>query len=374
MIYLDYSATTPVDEEVLDAFVKTTKEYIGNANSLHLLGVKSKKLMESATMQVASLLNVDKEEVIFTSGASESNSLAILGLLLKYPHRGKHILTTSLEHSSITETLKYCEKLGYVIDIIPLLENGAIDFEKMKKMITKDTILVTIAQVSSELGISQDVEKIGAYLKDYPLTFFHVDGTQAVGKIPIHLENIDLFTFSGHKIYGLKGVGCLIKKKKIELEPLIHGGKSQTIYRSGTPALPLMVSLAKALRLSLSTQKEHYLKVKKLNEILIEGLKEIPMVTINSTSLSIPHIVNFSVPTIKAETLLHQLEQEEIYVSTKTACSSEKDLSLALLALAKDKEVARSSIRVSLSHLTTEEEVKTFLKILKESIEKLHLK
>ena len=374
MIYLDYSATTPVDEEVLDAFVKTTKEYIGNANSLHLLGVKSKKLMESATMQVASLLNVDKEEVIFTSGASESNSLAILGLLLKYPHRGKHILTTALEHSSITETLKYCEKLGYVIDIIPLLENGAIDFEKMKKMITKDTILVTIAQVSSELGISQDVEKIGAYLKDYPLTFFHVDGTQAVGKIPIHLENIDLFTFSGHKIYGLKGVGCLIKKKKIELEPLIHGGKSQTIYRSGTPALPLMVSLAKALRLALSTQKEHYLKVKKLNEILIEGLKEIPMVTINSTSLSIPHIVNFSVPTIKAETLLHQLEQEEIYVSTKTACSSEKDLSLALLALAKDKEVARSSIRVSLSHLTTEEEVKTFLKILKESIEKLHLK
>ncbi len=374
MIYLDYSATTPVDEEVLDAFIKTTKEYIGNANSLHLLGVKSKKLMESATMQVASLLNVDKEEVIFTSGASESNSLAILGLLLKYPNRGKHILTTPLEHSSITETLKYCEKLGYVIDIIPLLENGAIDFEKMKAMITKDTVLVTIAQVSSELGIHQDVEKIGIYLKNYPLTFFHVDGTQAVGKIPINLENIDLFTFSGHKIYGLKGVGCLIKKKKIELEPLIHGGKSQTVYRSGTPALPLMVSLAKALRLSLSTQEENYLKVQKLNEFLIEELKKMPMVTINSTSLSIPHIVNFSVPTIKAETLLHQLEQEEVYVSTKTACSNEKDLSLALLALGKDKEIARSSIRVSLSHLTTEEEVKTFLKILKESIEKLHLK
>ncbi len=374
MIYLDYSATTPVDDQVLDSFVKVNKTYIGNPNSLHQLGVESKHLMEDATKQVADLLHVHPSEVIFTSGASESNNLAILGVLLKYPQRGKHILTTALEHSSIQETLSFCEKLGYIIDIVPLLPTGEIDLDKFAALLTKDTVLVSIASVSSEVGIRQDITRIGAMVKAYPTTIFHVDGTQAVGKIPIDLTNVDLFTFSAHKFYGLKGIGCLIKRRGIELEPLIHGGKSQTIYRSGTPPLALIVSLAKALRIALKNQPERFQKVESLNHLLVKELSKMDSVVLNSNDHSIPHIVNFSVPGIKAETMLHWLEQDAIFVSTKTACSKDNSSSLALLAMEKDDSVARSSIRVSLSHLTTEDEILKFLKSLEKGIQKLHLK
>lgn len=373
MIYLDYSATTPVREEVLDSFLKVSKNYIGNSNSLHKLGVASKKLMDQATEQVADLLGVKSSEVIFTSSASESNNLAIMGIVHKYRNRGKHIITTELEHSSILETLSYCEKLGYIIDIVPILENGLIDMNEFKKLLSKDTLLVSIAMVSSEVGVKQDIEAISNILKDYPTTFFHVDGTQAVGKVDISLEGIDLFSFSAHKFYGLKGIACLIKKDGIEVEPLIHGGKSQTIYRSGTPALALIVSLAKALRLQLENLEDKQAEVLKLNRLLYLGLEKIKGVVINSNQYCINHIVNFSVPGIKAETLLHALEQKDIYISTKTACSKDSDASLALLAMGKDESIAETSLRVSISHLTRSDEISCFLKNLEKCIEQLTL-
>ena len=373
MIYLDYSATTPVEKQVLDSFNKVSLEYIGNANSLHKLGRESYHLMEASVKQIADLLKVNKDEVIFTSGASESNNLAIVGSVLKYKNRGKHILTTKLEHSSVLDTLKFLEKNGFEIEYINILDNGKIDINDLKNKIRDDTVLVSINQVNSEMGIIQDVNIIGEFLKQYPKIIFHVDGTQAIGKINVNLDSIDLYSFSGHKIYGLKGIGCLIKKKNIELEPIIHGGKSQTIYRSGTPVLPLYVSLAKALKLSLNDLDNKYDYVLKLNNKLKNNLETIKEIHINSNSNSIPHILNFSIKGIKPETLINSLSEEDIYISTKTACSN-SDISDSVFELTKDENLAKSSVRVSISHLTTEEEIDKFFNVLKNKIEELSIK
>ena len=206
MIYLDYSATTPVRDEVLDTFVKVTKQYIGNPNSLHKLGMDARMLMNEATRQIAQLLQVREDEIIYTSSSSESNNLAILGTVLKYPNRGKHIVTTRLEHSSILETVRFLEKYGYVIDYVNVLEDGRIDIDDFCRLLSKETILVTIGSVNSEVGVIQDIKRIAEIVKDYPTTFLHVDGTQAVGKIPVNLDGIDLFTFGAHKLHGLPGI------------------------------------------------------------------------------------------------------------------------------------------------------------------------
>lgn len=373
MIYLDYSATTPVATEVLDTFVKTSKNYIGNPNSLHTLGVKSKKLMDQATLQITQLLGVQKNELIYTSGATESNNLAIKGIVGKYPNRGKQIITTSLEHSSILEPLHQLENQGYHIRYVHLLQDGTVDLVHLKKLLEEeDTVLVSIAMVSSEVGILQPIEEIGEIIKEYPKCFFHSDITQALGKVPVSLHNVDLASFSAHKFYGLKGIGGLVKKEKVELKPLFDGGKSTTRYRSGTPALALITSLAKALRLSLETINVEY--VKQLNEKIQMELKEIPDVHINSTSQSIPHILNISIHGVKPETLLHALEEKDIYISTMSACSSSQSESLAVKSVTHNTLDATTSIRISLSIYTTQEEVNTFLKAFKEVISKLRLR
>ncbi len=371
MVYLDYSATTPANPEVVETFSKVCLEYIGNPNSLHQLGVDAKKLMDASIKQIAELLKVREEEVIFTSGASEANNLAIRGVLEKYPNRGKHIITTKLEHSSVLECMNYLEKIGYIIDYVNIKEDGLIDINHFKSLLTKDTILVSIHHVNSEVGFCQKVQEIGEILKDYPTTIFHVDGTQAVGKIPVHLENIDLYSFSSHKFFGLKGSGCLIKKRNIELEPMIHGGKSQTDYRSGTPALPLIVSTSKALRLALQDLDKKYEIVKELSDLLKQEISKIDGVILNSNENCIPHIVNMSILGIKPETMLHALEQKEIYISTKTACSKDSSNSLTLTALKKDDSISGHSIRVSISYLTTKEEINTFVENLKNCIQNL---
>lgn len=370
-VYLDYSATTPVNSEVVDTFSKVSLDYIGNPNSLHKLGVEAKKLMDAATKQVAELLKVKENEVIFTSGASEANNLAIMGVIEKYPNRGKHIITTKLEHSSILECVNFLEKNGYVIDYVNILENGMIDLEHFKNLLSKDTVLVTIHHVNSEVGFCQDIDAIGKILRDFPTTIFHVDGTQAIGKISVSLENVDLYSFSSHKFFGLKGIGCLIKKSNIEIEPMIHGGKSQTVYRSGTPALGLIVSCAKALRLALNNLSENYNYVKKLNELLKNKLSSIDDIVVNSNDKCIPHIVNISVLGIKPETMLHALEEYGIYISTKTACSKDNSDSLTLTTIGKDSSISGYSIRISISYLTTEEEIHYFVENLKKCIKKL---
>ena len=370
MVYLDYAATTPPDKRVIESFEKTSTEYFANANSLHDEGVKAKRLMEAATLQVANLLHVKESEVIFTSGATESNNLAIKGVISKYKSRGKTIITTKLEHSSINETLKYLEKNGYIIKYAPLDNYGHVIIDKLKEMINDDVILVSICEVNSEIGILQDVNEIGKMLKEYPRVIFHVDGTGAIGKKHINLDNIDLYSFSAHKFYGLKGVGCLIKKDNIGLEPIIHGGKSQTEYRAGTPALPLIVSTSRALKLALMDLDANISYVKDLSNKLKEKLKLIDGISINSDIYTLANIINFSVVSIKAETLLHALSEDEIYISVKTACSSD-DYSEAVFEITHDIEKAKSSLRVSISHLTKENEIDYFVSSLEKNIQKL---
>ncbi len=371
MIYLDYSATTPVNKEVLDTFVKVSNNYIGNPNSLHKLGVESKKLIDASTEQIAKILKVKPSEIIYTSGASESNNTAIKGVALKYKNRGNHIITTSLEHSSIYAPLNYLTELGFEIDFVKLDKNGRVDIDDLKRLMRDTTILVSISAVNSELGIMQPIAEIGELLKDYPKCFFHVDMTQAVGKIPVSFKNIDLASFSCHKFYGIKGVGCLYKKENIVIEPLIHGGKSTTIYRSGTPATALIASFAKALRLIYENLDEHVKEITKKNIYLKEKLSKYDGVFINSNEYSIPHILNLSIIGVKPETMLHALEEHDIYISTQSACSTGAS-SKAVMAVTNSEERANSSIRISLSHLTTKEELDTFMEAFDECYK--HLK
>lgn len=371
MIYLDYSATTPVDDRVLDTFVKVTKDYIGNPNSLHELGVEAKKLIDASTKQIADILRVKESEVIYTSGASEANNMAIKGICFKYKNRGKHIITTTLEHSSVLEVFKYLESEGFEVSYAKLDENGIVDLDELKKIIRDDTILVSICSVNSEVGVRQPVEEIGLLLKDYPKLYFHSDVTQSIGKEKVDFTNIDLASFSGQKFYGMKGIGGLIKKESIILESLIHGGKSTTVFRSGTPATALIVSLAKAMRLAYENYEEKREKVFELNKYLVDELKTLP-VDINSNEKCIPHIVNLSLRNIKSETMLHALEKDNIYISTQTACS-QGNYSLAVFSVTNDKEKASKSIRISLSHLTNKDDINKFLKIFKNNLEKLNI-
>lgn len=355
MVYLDYSATTKIDKEVMESFVKAN-EYMGNPNSLHKLGVEAKSLIEASTNQIADILNIKPSEIIYTSGASESNNLAIKGL-----EKIKHIITTDLEHSSIYAPLNYLMDKGVDVSFVKL-KNGLVDIENLKELIDERETLVTISAVNSETGVKQDIEIIGKQLKQYSNVTFHSDMTQAVGKVKINTENVDMFSFSAHKFFGIKGIGVLVKKENIRLTPLIHGGKSTTSYRSGTPATGLIVSIAKALRLISETLDKDYLKVKELNEYLKEKLRQYDRVSINSNEHSIPHILNISVEKIKPETLMHALSEDEIYISTQSACAKGGVPSKAVLAVTNDSKKALSSVRISISKKTTKAEIDTFLK------------
>lgn len=372
MVYLDYSATTPVNEDVLKSFNKASLEFIGNPNSLHQLGMKSKQLEESATEQIASLLGVQKNEIIYTSGSTESNNLAIKGIALKYLNRGKKIITTNLEHSSIYGSIGYLQKLGFDVEFVHTDEHGLVDISHLESLMDEEVILVTIASVNSETGLVQPIERIAELLQNYKC-FFHVDATQSIGKIKMNLKKVDLVSFSAHKFYGLKGIGCLIKKESINLEPLLHGGKSTTKFRSGTPALPLIASMSKALRLADMQIQDSYRHVKHLKTKLIQELSKYSDVSINSNEYCLPHILNISVMFAKPETFLHALEKYHIYISTQSACST-STISRAVLELTKDEDKAEHSLRISLSGLTTTEEIEYFLTSFDECYHQLKLK
>ena len=268
MIYFDNSATTFVDDRVLDTFNKVCKDYPGNSNSLHSLGIKSKELENYATDRISKLLKVKPSEIIYTSGASESNNTVFKGVTSKYRNRGNHIITSYLEHSSIIETCKYLEKKGFVIDYVKVKSDGMIDLDDLKRLINDNTILVSIAMVDSELGIKQDIKGISRIVREYPKCYFHVDATQAIGKVNIDFSDMDFMSMSAHKIFGMKGIGLLIKRDNIVIDNLIHGGKSTTDFRSGTPALPLICSLMKALELVIPNVDSNYEYVSRINTII----------------------------------------------------------------------------------------------------------
>lgn len=369
MIYLDYSATSPTSKEVLETFNEVSLKFIGNPNSSHKLGVEAMNLINEATEQIKDLLKIEDSEVIYTSGSSESNNLAIKGICGKY--KGKHIITTRLEHSSIYGPIATLQNEGYEVDFVDLDENGLVDLDHLKSLITDETVLVSIASVNSEVGVLQPIEKIAKLLKEYPRLFFHCDMTQSVGKVMIDMKDIDLASFTAHKFYGIKGIGCLVKKNNIVLKNLIDGGKSTSIYRSGTPCTSLIPSIAKALRLAITDIDKKYDYIKNLNEKVKKGLDKEIMV--NSNEYSIPHILNFSVMGVKPETFQHALENEEIYISTQSACSTNSAPSKAVMAVTNDEKRASSSVRVSISHLTTEEEIDKLIEVANKCYNELKL-
>ena len=372
MIYLDYSATTPVNEEVIDTYCKVCRDYIGNPNSLHKLGVEAKKLIDASTEQIAKILGVKSSEIIYTSGSSEANNLAIKGVCSKYSNRGKHIITTELEHSSVIAPISYLQKQGFDVDFVKLDENGLVDLNDLKQLLRDDTILVSICAINSEVGIKQDLKAISDIIRTNPKTIFHSDVTQLIGKDKIDFSMLDLASISGQKFYGMKGVGALIKREGLVIEPLIHGGKSTTVFRSGTPATPLIVSLSKALRLAYDNYEEKYNKVVELNKYLVDKLSKLD-VSINSNKYSLPHIINLSIKNIKPETMQHALEKYDIYISTQTACSK-GEYSKAVYAVTKDKDKATHSIRISISYLTTFEELDKFIEVFTKLLSSLNIR
>lgn len=361
MIYLDYSANTPVDARVLEQFCAVERRCIGNANSHHQAGSAAKAEIDAATIKIASLLGVQPAEIIYTSGASEANNFALKGLARLSRHTGRHIISTPLEHSSVSGTLTALQEQGYEIDLLDVKQDGTVDLEHLKDLLRPDTICVAITLVDSELGVVQPVQEIAAILKAYPHCHLHVDATQAVGKIPVSFEGVDTMSLTAHKFYGLNGIGLLIKRRNLALEPLIHGGESTTIYRSGTPTVALASSLACALNLAVTDLPGRVDHVAKLNAELRAALSTYPLVRINSPEHAIPHVLNLSVQNVKGTVFQRELDAKGVCVSVKSACSSDGLPSRAVFAVSRDRRNALSSWRISLSHLTTEEEIKAFL-------------
>ena len=361
MIYLDYSANTPVDARVLEQFCAVERRCIGNANSHHQAGSAAKAEIDTATIKIASLLGVQPAEIIYTSGASEANNFALKGLARLSRHVGRHIISTPLEHSSVSGTLTALQEQGYEIDLLDVKQDGTVDLEHLKDLLRPDTICVAITLVDSELGVVQPVQEIAAILKAYPHCHLHVDATQAVGKIPVSFEGVDTMSLTAHKFYGLNGIGLLVKRRNLALEPLIHGGESTTIYRSGTPTVALASSLACALDFAVTDLPGRVDHVAKLNAELRAALSTYPLVRINSPEHAIPHVLNLSVRNVKGTVFQRELDTKGVCVSVKSACSSDGLPSRAVFAVSRDRRNALSSWRISLSHLTTEDEIKAFL-------------
>ena len=361
MIYLDYSANTPVDEAVLERFCAVERSCPGNANSRHQAGAAAKTAIDEATQSIARSLNVQPAEIIYTSGASEANNFALKSIARLERHHGKHIISTPLEHSSVSGSLTALQEQGYEIDLLDVKQDGTVDLEHLKDLLRPDTICVAVTLVDSELGVVQPVQEIAAILKAYPHCHLHVDATQAVGKIPVSFEGVDTMSLTAHKFYGLNGIGLLIKRRNLALEPLIHGGESTTIYRSGTPTVALASSLACALDLAVIDLLNRVDHVAKLNAELRAALSTYPLVRINSPDHAIPHVLNLSVQNVKGTVFQRELDAKGVCVSVKSACSSDGLPSRAVFAVSRDRRNALSSWRISLSHLTTEDEIKAFL-------------
>lgn len=368
MIYLDYTADTPPDKRVLQAYTEAAARHFANPNSAHSEGKAAKAVIDKAIADIAGMLDVQPEELIFTSGASEANNLAIKGLTFANRRRGKHIISTFLEHSSVSGALTFLQEQGWEIDLVNILPNGRIDLDNLRSLLREDTVLCAVCAVDSELGTVQPVTEISEILKAYPNCRLHIDATQAIGKIPFSFAGADTVSFAPHKFYGLKGCGVLYKREGIVLEPLIHGGASTTIYRSGTPDTAAIAACVTALEIALDGLDDRAGYVGNLNKRIRTELAKLPQVRINSPSDAVPHILNLSVNGIKGERVRELMDERGICISVKSACSVPNTPSRAVFAVSHDRKNALSSFRVSLSHLTTEDEIGEFLKALSEMI------
>ena len=365
IIYLDNASTTSVYEEVLNSYVEVSKNHNGNSSSIHQKGMDASRILERGREQILSLLNVKStHDCIFVSGATESNNLAIKGVAFNYQNRGKHIITTVIEHPSVLNAFKQLERLfGFEVTYLKVNEEGKISIDELKKSLRKDTILVSIMAVNNEVGTVQPINEVAEVLKNYPKTYFHVDAVQAVGKINIPYEKIDLITFTSHKIHGLKGTGCLIKNKTISLVSLNSGGQQELGYRGGTVDVAGAVAFSKALRIALERQKEATMYIKKLTSRIFEYLKNNDdLYKVNSNIEENPFLINFSLKNKKAAVIVEGLSRKGIMVSSVSACNSKMEkVSYVVYEMYHDESLAHNTIRVSPSEENTLEEIDIFI-------------
>ena len=374
-IYMDYSATTPVDPRVAEKMIPFITEDFGNpASSSHPYGWTAEKAVENARKEVAKLVNADPREIIWTSGATESNNLAIKGASNFYSSKGKHIITMATEHKAVIDAVREMERLGYETTFLFPEPNGLIDIEKFKAALRPDTVLATIMLVNNEIGVVQDIEELGNICRENKI-IFHVDAAQATGKIAIDLEKlpVDLMSFSAHKTYGPKGVGALYvrRKPRIRIEAQMHGGGHERGMRSGTLATHQIVGMGEAFRIAREEMQEENARIEKLQKRLLDGLTEIDETYINGDlDKRVPHNLNISFNYVEGESLIMAIKG--IAVSSGSACTSASlEPSYVLRALGRSDELAHSSIRFSIGRFTTEKDVDYTIELLKEKIGKL---
>lgn len=370
--YFDNSATTQVFDSVKDAVVHAMTVDYGNAAARHMKGVDAEHLIKDAKKEIAKSLKVQEKEILFTSGGTESNNTALIGVALANKRAGKHLITTAVEHPSIYNTMSFLEELGFTVTYLPVNEYGLISPEELEDAVRDDTILVSVMYVNNEIGAVEPVEELSRRIKrKNPGTLFHVDAIQAYGKYQIRpkKQGIDLLSVSGHKIHGPKGVGFLYIDEKVKIRPILFGGGQQKGMRSGTENVPGCAGLAAAVREAYTNQEQKVEHLYALRERLIEGLKTIPEVTINGYEdrRNAPQIVSASFGGVRSEVLLHALEDKGIYVSSGSACSSSHPgVSGTLKGIGVKKELLDSTLRFSFGAFNTEEEVDYCIERLKE--------
>ncbi|WP_339324087.1 cysteine desulfurase family protein [Paenibacillus sp. FSL W8-0194] len=375
MVYWDHAASTPPYDEVIQTMAEVMKKHYGNPSSIHRMGEDAAKLIKRAREVCAASLGVKPSEIVWTSGATEGNNMAIKGAAMQYAGRGKHIVTTSIEHPSVYDSCLALERQGFEVTFLPVDGKGRVDPAEVASAVRKDTILVSVMHVNNETGAVQPLEEIGRAVKEAnPLTVFHIDGVQGFGKLPVRLEawRADLYTLSAHKIRGPKGTGILYKRKGISLHPLLTGGKQESGMRAGTENIPGIVAMAKAMRMASEQTETFMTRVGALRDELMAWIRTQPCLELNSFEEGAPHIVNMSFPGMKGEVLLHSLEEHGALVSTKSACSSKTaEPSKVLLAMGRSADAASSAVRISMGLTNTHEELQQLIRALSDAVNRL---
>lgn len=364
MIYLDYAADTPVSPTVMDALTTALQNDNANPNAAHALGAAAQEALVRATGAIAAALGVAPETVVLTSGATEANNMAILGAARAYRGRGSHLITSPMEHASVTGPMSALKAEGFSLDFVKVRADGQVDLEHLRSLLRQDTVLLSLCAVDSEVGVLQPIAQVRQLLEEFPNCHLHVDATQAVGKLPLTFSDVPLFTLSPHKFYGITGTGVLVVQGGLRLAPLWHGGTGATPYRSGTPALALTVAVQAALEEAQRELPKRLALVRTLNRRLRDALAAVPFATLNSPEDASPYVLNFSVSGFRAQALLEQLSEAGVCVSSKSACCAPAAPSHPVLAMTGDRRRALNTVRVSLSHLTQDAEIDEFVTAL----------
>lgn len=373
MLYFDYAASSPLSKKALSSYEQSLLKF-GNPSSNHAFGRALFREIENDREKILEAFHLPKDQyrILFTSSATESNNLVIKGIARHYRNRGMKLITSVLEHPSVTLPFKALEKEGFEVSSLPVSSDGKVEPKTLEKSLDKETILVSLIGTNNEIGSVNDLSSLSDIVHRYPKAFFHSDLTQAIGKTPFDFSKLDLFSWSAHKFGGPKGVGGLVFKKNIVFDPLLDGGGQEYGFRSSTLNYPGIVATTSALLEALNSQKENEKKVRSLSSYFRNELLRNPEISINSPLDCSPYILNFSLKTKKASVLVEALSQQEIYLSSVSACSSKGEpISNVLLAIGKSEDDARNSVRVSFSEETTFEEVKSLLFALNDTLERI---